>query len=327
MHVGIEYSRVGVTLNPRIKWLTIITSAGMFIVLLAGALVTKTNSGRGCGDDWPLCNGKFIPAYTLESMLEYSHRAVSGIVGILVLITAIVIYRAYGRRSEPFVHAMGALLFTIIQAILGAMAVKWEQSSAVMALHFGFSLLAFSFTLLLVLSVSAKRSIAAYTTDELPNASFTKKLWAITAYSYIVVYIGAFVRHTESSSGCTGWPLCNGEVIPSQLEGPVAIAFFHRIAALILFVLIVWIGFHAWRKYGRLTALARPAVAAAVLVCVQVLSGAWIAVVLGQDQVYIFASLLHTTVISALFAVLCYLSIRSWQLQREARLRDAKQVR
>lgn len=314
-------------MNPRIKWLTVMTSVGMFIVLLAGALVTKTESGRGCGDDWPLCDGKFIPAYTLESMLEYSHRAVSGIVGVLVLITALAIYRMYGRRSEPFIYAMGALLFTIVQAILGAMAVKWEQSSAVMALHFGFSLLAFSFTLLLALSVRTKRSVAAYSADELPNASFTKKLWAITAYCYIVVYIGAFVRHTESSSGCTGWPLCNGEVIPSELTGAVAIAFFHRIAALILFVLIVWIGFHAWRKFGRLTALARPAIAAAALVCVQVLSGAWISVVLGQEQVYIFASLVHTTVISALFAVLCYLSIRSWQLQREARGREAERTR
>ena len=52
-----------------------------------------------------------------------------------------------------YYYASGALIFTIVQAILGAMAVMWETSSAVMALHFGFSLLAFTFTLLVVLRV------------------------------------------------------------------------------------------------------------------------------------------------------------------------------
>ena len=55
----------------QVKWLAAATSIGMFLVLVNGALVTKTESGRGCGDDWPLCNGKFVPAYTLESMIEY----------------------------------------------------------------------------------------------------------------------------------------------------------------------------------------------------------------------------------------------------------------
>ena len=55
-----------------LKWLTLLTCIGMFLVLIAGVIVTKTDSGRGCGDDFPLCNGKFVPAYTLESIIEYS---------------------------------------------------------------------------------------------------------------------------------------------------------------------------------------------------------------------------------------------------------------
>nr|WP_256719753.1 COX15/CtaA family protein [Paenibacillus glucanolyticus] len=109
---------------------------GMFFVLLAGALVTKTGSGRGCGDDWPLCNGKFIPAYTLESMIEYSHRMIAGVVGILVLVTYIVIRKYYGSHKEARYYAGGTLLFTVIQALMGAAAVMWPQQPAVMALHF-----------------------------------------------------------------------------------------------------------------------------------------------------------------------------------------------
>ena len=110
--------------------------------LLAGALVTNTDSGRGCGDDFPLCNGKFIPAYTVESLIEYSHRLISGLVGLLVLATFIVTLVFYRRYREAVVHAACAGFFTVLQAVLGAIAVVWPQSSAVLALHFGIWILA-----------------------------------------------------------------------------------------------------------------------------------------------------------------------------------------
>src|SRR5690606_691490 len=97
----------------------------MFLVLVAGTMVTKMDAGRGCGDDWPLCNGKFIPAYTLESFLEYNHRLISGIVGILVVAAFVVVWRYLREHKEAVFYAASALFFTIFQAILGAMAVKW----------------------------------------------------------------------------------------------------------------------------------------------------------------------------------------------------------
>src|SRR5690606_32764831 len=118
---------------------------------------------------------------------------------------------AYGRRSEPFVYVSGTAFFTVLQAILGAMAVKWEQSSAVMALHFGFSLLAFTFTLLTVMAV--RRGLKDRPQGEV-RSGFRYYVWFTTIYSYAVVYLGAFVRHTDSSGGCEGWPLCNNAVIP-----------------------------------------------------------------------------------------------------------------
>lgn len=40
-----------------LKWLSVASSLGMLLVLVGGALVTKTESGLGCGRSWPLCNG------------------------------------------------------------------------------------------------------------------------------------------------------------------------------------------------------------------------------------------------------------------------------
>jgi cytochrome c oxidase assembly protein subunit 15 len=297
-----------------LKWLTMATCLGMFLVLIAGVLVTKTESGRGCGDDWPLCNGKFIPAYTLESMIEYSHRAISGIVGILVIVTAISIYRKFNRRSEPFFYASGALLFTVLQAILGAMAVVWEQSSAIMALHFGFSLLAFSFTLLLVLQVWKHNKISRPSPYMLISPLYRKLVWFVTLYTYAVVYIGAFVRHTESSGGCLGWPLCNGEFIP-ELTGFTGIAFIHRVAAMLLFLLIIGLTILGKRLYNHIPEIGSMSMLVLILTFMQVLSGAWVTTVLGTTNMYVFASLVHTMIIAALFAVLSYMSVRVWHLQ------------
>ncbi len=129
------------------------SAIGMFLILVMGALVTKTESGRGCGEDWPLCNGRFIPAYTIESLIEYNHRLVVGAVSMILLATALLVW-IYSKRSDAKFYVSGALLFTLLQAVLGALAVVWPTSSAVLALHFGFSLIAFAFTLLLAIIYS-----------------------------------------------------------------------------------------------------------------------------------------------------------------------------
>lgn len=57
----------------------------MFLAVLGGAVVTKTGSGLECGNEWPLCHGKLIPAYTIGSMIEYTHRLFSGLAGLFSL--------------------------------------------------------------------------------------------------------------------------------------------------------------------------------------------------------------------------------------------------
>ncbi|UOQ50659.1 COX15/CtaA family protein [Gracilibacillus caseinilyticus] len=65
-----------------------LTTIIVLFVLLQGAVVTKTGSGQGCGTTWPLCFGKVIPYNpTLETIIEYTHRLISSVAGILVLIT------------------------------------------------------------------------------------------------------------------------------------------------------------------------------------------------------------------------------------------------
>ncbi|WP_081890255.1 COX15/CtaA family protein [Paenibacillus tyrfis] len=291
-----------------LKRLSFASMAGMFLILLMGALVTKTESGRGCGDDWPLCNGKFVPAYTIESLIEYSHRFVVGVVGMILLATTILVL-LYSHRKDAKWYVGGAMAFTVLQAILGAMAVVWPQSGPVLALHFGFSLLSFAFTLLLYL-VYTKFGEAMHRGD---GTRLTKgvriAIWGILIYSYVVVYLGAYVRHSESTGGCIGWPLCNGQVIP-ELSGATGIVFMHRVAAAVLGIAILVLFLVVRMQAHTDSAIYRATRLSLVLIILQILSGGFVTLAMGYD-IYLLASMLHALLISCLFGILCYLGITS----------------
>ena len=300
--------------------LTLWTCIGMFLVLIAGVMVTNTESQAGCGTDWPLCNGKFIPAWTLESMVEYSHRAVSGAVGLLVgaAFLATILWKPV-KRKEPIWYASSALFFTVLQAALGALAVMWPQSKAVLALHFGISLFAFTSTWLLYKYAARMEagngqsasllSIGEAAIRPIPRVVY-RFSFVVLIYCYVVIYLGAYIRHTGSGSGCVGWPLCNGEVVPS-LAGATGIAFIHRLAALLMLVLIVVLVVYVRKQTGTVSELSRIARNAMWLVVMQVISGGLLSVTLNDENVYVFTALLHTVIISALFSVICLLTLRA----------------
>lgn len=293
----------------------------MFLALLGGAVVTKTGSGLECGNEWPLCHGKLIPAYTVGSMIEYTHRLFSGLAGLLSLASMFAFWRYARQRRDLLAYAFMTLLFVIVQGGMGALAVVKSQSAAVMALHMGFSLIAFSSSLMLALGTRRRfgEKDAGYTLEapKQPVSKAFRNLTCFTAlYSYIVVYIGAFVSHTDSQGGCSGWPLCNGELVP-ELSGGVAIAFTHRLAALLLFILTTILGHLAFWKHKGYPELRALGVAAVLLCLMQVFSGAAVVSTLDNDKLYIFAALAHIVLIACLFGVLSYMSVRVWQLHNQ----------
>ncbi|WP_099091661.1 COX15/CtaA family protein [Paenibacillus riograndensis] len=304
------------TMN-QLKWLSYITCLIMFMALLGGAVVTKTGSGLECGNEWPLCHGKLIPAYTIGSLIEYTHRLFSGLAGLLSLASMFAFWRYARERRDLQVFALLTLLFVVVQGGMGALAVIRPQSAAVMALHMGFSLIAFASSLMLALGTKRRHAWgdAPPVAGQRVSRGFRNLTWAAALYSYIVVYIGAYVSHTDSQGGCSGWPLCNGEWFP-ELSGGVTIVFTHRVAAALLFLLIACLGHLAFWKHKAQPELRALGIAAVVLCLLQVLSGAAVVHTLYNERLYIFAALAHILLIAGLFGVLCYMSVRVWQLER-----------
>ncbi len=128
-------------------------------VIAWGALVRATGSGAGCGQHWPTCNGEVVPrSATAQTLVEYTHRATSGIALALVIVLALWARRAFRRGHPARTAAALSLFFLVTEALLGAGLVLfgWVAADAsagrgwAMALH-----LANTFLLLAALSLTA----------------------------------------------------------------------------------------------------------------------------------------------------------------------------
>ncbi len=91
------------------------------LVILWGAYVRATGSGAGCGSHWPSCNGEVIPTpQRIQTVIEFTHRMMSGVALILVLILLIWGLRAYPKGSPVRLGVVGSAGFILLEALLGA---------------------------------------------------------------------------------------------------------------------------------------------------------------------------------------------------------------
>jgi cytochrome c oxidase assembly protein subunit 15 len=285
-----------------LKWFATLTSFWMLLVLIGGALVTKTDSGMGCGRSWPLCHGHILPnPLTLATLIELSHRLVSGGAAILVLILAVWSWKAIGNKRETKVLAVLSFAFLMLQALIGAAAVLKAQSDFILAAHFGISLISFASVLLLTLLIfevdqkfDASRLII--------SSKMRFHIYGLTIYSYLVVYTGALVRHTKSSLACRDFPFClnSQPMFPTNFYEWVQMG--HRLAASLIFIWIFSIMIMAIKNHRHQKVLYWGWIVAFILVCLQATAGVLIIV----TRLNLFVALAHVLFIAMLFGLLSY---------------------
>jgi cytochrome c oxidase assembly protein subunit 15 len=283
-----------------LKWLSVLATIIMALVQLGGALVTKTGSADGCGSDWPLCHGAFLPQnLPIQTIIELSHRAVSGLSLIVVVWLSIVAWKHIGYIKEIKPLTIISISFLLIQALIGAAAVIWQQNAYILALHFGISLVSFSSVFvmtLIIFEVDRK-----YEADELfirkPLRSLT---WIMTGIVYLTIYTGALVRHKKASLAYGEWPLPFHDIIP-HTEGDW-INFVHRGMALITFIWILLTFIHALNNYRQNRTIRYGYTTAFILIILQVTTGALSVI----THVNLIIALLHALIITILFGLITY---------------------
>lgn len=303
--VGPSAARWSILISDKaVKPLAVAAAAGMWIVLIMGATVTNTGSQTGCGPSWPLCRGQFIPQFAVSTFIEFSHRAVVGVESTLILAFAVVAWVVFHKRAEMRLLIPLMVGFLFLQAGLGAWAVMAPQDAAVLAIHFGVSLIAFASVLLTAALVFEIGRTPDEMRDRPLPAGYAQFIWGIATFSYVVVYLGAYVRHIDADRACSGWPLCNGAVFPA-LHGGVGPAFAHRVVAFGLVVSVLAVVVWTSRFKAERPDLYRAAHIAFGLVILQALSGVLVIV----TKLDLFSALLHAGLVALLFGSLTYMCL------------------
>lgn len=294
-----------------LKRLGIASSIGMFLLLLTGSLVTNTGSADGCGQAWPFCDGDWT---SLATFIEVNHRLVTGILGIMIAALSIGSWRTFGQYRDVRRLVIAAIFLLLLQSFLGAAAVMWGSSAAVMASHFGVSLASFGAVLLLTLRIKVLTASAGAAAPATPPTlapgviHFRNRLIGAIILTFVVVYIGALVRHTNSGLACLDWPLCNGKLFPG-LSGAVGLVFLHRITVLLLLVYVIYMTLTV-RAVRQRPDLVQGSWLATALLVSQSLTG-WLIVATRSS---VASNMFHAAILILYMAVLLYLAMQTTPL-------------
>ena len=226
---------------------------GVFLLMILGGLVSATGSGLGCGDEWPLCNGRLIPSFDEpEVFIEWFHRLVAAIAGFLVLGAVLV------SRRQSAALAASALGLLAVQVVLGAITVRLELPPAVSTAHLAVGTALFAVLIAILIVPSARRQ--APLAEPVPLGL----LGIATLATFLQMILGAYVRHIGAGLACPDPIVC----LPSQYL-PVTVHFLHRLMALVVFGLVHAAGIRLLRLPSE-PALRRAGLIAMVLVVVQI---------------------------------------------------------
>lgn len=213
-----------------------------FGLIVLGGVVRITGSGMGCGEHWPRCNGQWFPPLDLPTLIEIGHRWSAALVSVFVLALAVVAWRRH--RAEPRLRtpATLALVLLVVQVLLGAVTVKLALPPGVIIVHLGNAMLLLGTLLIAALRAGAVGGIDGLTdgTAALKSSSVYPTIRLAVVFGLAVVLLGALVANYHAGLLCTGFPLCNGSLLPA----PTPLGFLpwvHRVAAFGFAGYMVWL--------------------------------------------------------------------------------------
>lgn len=213
-------------------------------LIVFGAVVRVTDSGLGCGNEWPLCDGRVIPPLdNLTAWIEWLHRLFAALIGLFGLATLYLAWRGYRTRDRLVLGATvtAAVLFAL-QSALGALVVVLDLPPTMVTLHLGTAMLLLG-ALLVAAVASRYKPRHLYARDHV-----TLLVYVTAALSLVIILTGALVRGSGATLACVDWPLCNGQLLPFQQGQLQTVHMMHRLAVGGLGVSLVMLVWYVWRS-------------------------------------------------------------------------------
>jgi heme a synthase len=219
------------TYNPGVHRFAIFVVLWTILLLIAGALVTSNDAALSV-PDWPKSYGTWTPPMLGGVLYEDSHRKIAGVLGLLTVVLAIVIWVKEKRRWLRWFGVI-AVLGVIVQALLGGQVVIQLLHYWLPVIHACFAQMVFAAVL----------SIAVFTSrwwvSEQPQLEDRGSLSVHTVallnsiVIFFQVFLGAAFRHQEMPI----WP--------------------HIAGALAVLATVIWIAAVLRRRFSESRELSR----------------------------------------------------------------------
>ena len=311
------------------------------VIIVAGGTIRINDAGESC-PDWPQCFGTWgfdisteeQAAYweanpeeidsrgadhrytTFEIFTEWIHRAMVGVIALPVLFNALLLRSrrsTYGDKAYKLAFFAGIML--ILQATAGALTVFFDNADWSVALHLSMACI-FSAAFIFQHMEMRSKEGSKHPLFHLPKAFIAankRRVDAMVGAVFTLLILGAWVSSTaggQYNQGCsvgfpTGWPKCNGNILPS-FDGPgVLVQMIHRFGAVLVGLVLVS-GSARLRSEARLhnvtPSFGRITDFAAGLWILNVLVGGSYIVLADMDDFPEWVSLLHLV-----FGIACFL--------------------
>jgi cytochrome c oxidase assembly protein subunit 15 len=183
--------------NPRqYRTVAYVTLTALTLIVMTGAAVRLTDSGLGCAN-WPKCGGTPLPPLSSHALIEFGNRAVSGIVGVITVIAAVLAFTRRPFRRDLAVLAVLLPLGVICQAVLGGFTVLHHLAP-------GFVMAHFSLSLLILVAAFALAWRARFEPGHRPRSTDRVSVWSVRALAPLgglTIFAGTVATASGPHSG------------------------------------------------------------------------------------------------------------------------------
>lgn len=210
--------------------------------------MASSESGMGCGPEWPLCNGEVVPILEGETLIEFAHRVIGAILAILAVYLFIKILST-NRESKVRAAAWWIILLLIVQILLGAVVVVLDLPSIVVTAHLLIAMVFLSALIYIWKNAydeeSSPRLFYSGSLSEKKQKSAGKHLNFLLILLILILAIGAYIKHESYGLAC-GWFACVESIGPNSV--PELLQTIHRVLAVMSTIYIFILLFLAFSK-------------------------------------------------------------------------------
>jgi protoheme IX farnesyltransferase len=281
-----------------------------FLLVTLGVVVRATNSGVAC-PTWPGCfEGQFLPRpdQGFQVWLEWTHRTVAALIGVLIVGLALLALRSHRDRPSILWPSLAAVALVGFQAWLGRETVRLGNTGESVTAH-----LAAAMALIGLLVYLTVRS---YYPARIGGRGSSQRFTLLAAFAAVTTYalllFGSHVTAANAWNVFPDWPLMNGTPFPALVGDKVVAQALHRWVAVIVGLIVVATAVVAWRTQRNRPGVVALAVVAAIFYPVQSLVGG-LQILTNLSE---WTQTLHVALGTAIWALMAGLAVTSYYAAR-----------